>query len=215
MRHRGLLLAVPLALSAALAHTAARAASGATLTIPAQVQAAPGARPMLRPSFSYPEATPFCTMGVDFTWDGVPWLSEFPSKSGSLCLASDIDALAPAGHGGAGAHEVCASAGPQYRDCKTVTVVLVSGLATPSPGPSPRSTGSAAPTTLAPVLAAPSATPAAGPLAPIAGRLPAQSSTGLILLAVGGLGLLLVLVRRLLRRRRHRPRPLPSPDNRR
>jgi len=215
VRHRGLLSAAPVLCLAALVPATAAAASGATLTVPAQVQASPGVSPKLQPVFSYPESTPFCTVGVDFTWDGGSWLSALPIKNGTLCVVSGLSAAVPSGHDGAGAHQVCGSAGPQYRDCKTVTVVLVA--ASPG-GPAPRSTASN-PTTLPPLVihspsAVPAGTPDAGSLANAVQSLPASSRAGLILLAVGVAGLLALLVRRLaLRLVRRRRTPLPSPDD--
>ena len=122
MGYRGLVLAVSIAALGGLTPAAASADAGATLTVPAQVQASASAAAVVQPSFTYPEATPFCTVGVDFTWDGGAWLSEFPTKNGALCVAGGVNASAPAGHEGAGTHEVCGSAGPRYRDCKNVSV---------------------------------------------------------------------------------------------
>jgi hypothetical protein len=222
VRYRGLLLVVPAACLGALAPAATSAASGATLTVPSQVQAGPGASPVVGPSFSYPEATPFCTVGVVFTWDGANWLSELPTKNGSLCVAAGVSAPAPSGHGAAGAHQVCGSAGAQLRDCKTVTVVAVAN-ATPTPS------SAAAPGIGAPVPSAsaavslPRVTPAVQPPTPVVqpltsavSHLPAHSTAGLVLLAVGIAGLLAIGMRRvLLLLRRRRATPLPSPDQRR
>lgn len=214
MEYRGLVAAVSIACAVALTPALAAADASATLTVPAQVQTAAGASPMIQPSFSYPEATPFCTVGVDFTWDGGNWLTEFPNKNGALCVATGINMAAPDGHGGAGAHEVCASAGPRFKDCKQVTVVVTAGK------PAPASANPAAPAAQPPSQAAPAAIPSDAPAPRIvtrtANRLPPESRVaGLVLLAAGVMGLLLVLGRRVLLRRRRRPTPLPTPGGRR
>ncbi|HSR21946.1 MAG TPA: hypothetical protein VLW53_00235 [Candidatus Eisenbacteria bacterium] len=220
MKRRGLVTAVWIACLAVLTPAISAAADpGATLTVPAQVQAASGSSPMVQPSFTYPEATPFCTVGVDFTWDGAAWMSTFPSKNGALCVASGISIAAPAGRGGAGAHEICGSAGPRFRDCKTITVVT--GQAAPASA-APTGTGpqSSAPARSAPAQSAlapiPSGAPAQRVVTQAVNGLPAQSRVaGLVVLAVGALGLLLILGRRLLLRRRRRSTPLPTPGDRR
>lgn len=214
MEYRGLVAALSVACAVALLPTAAAAADpGATLTVPAQVQAAAGASPMVQASFTYPEATPFCTVGVDFTWDGGNWLSEFPNKNGPLCVATGINMAAPDGHSGAGAHEVCASAGPRFKDCKQVTVVVTGGKPAPAsanPAPTRQPATQAAPALI------PSDAPAHRVVTQTANRLPPESrAAGLLLLAVGVVGLLLVLGRRALLRRRRRPTPLPTRGDRR
>lgn len=221
MGYRGLVLAVSIAALGGLTPAAASADAGATLTVPAQVQASASAAAVVQPSFTYPEATPFCTVGVDFTWDGGAWLSEFPTKNGALCVAGGVNASAPAGHEGAGTHEVCGSAGPRYRDCKNVSVVLVSGGTAPA---TPRPSGLALP---APAAAAPSQAHEAQPLqipsnatapraltAAVNSLSPQQRLLGLALLTVGVLGLLAILARRLLLSRRRKPAALPSPGGR-
>jgi hypothetical protein len=215
--YRGLILAVSIAGLTGLTPTLATADAGATLTVPGQVQASASATAVVQPSFSYPEATPFCTVGVDFTWDGAAWLSEFPIKNGGLCVAGGVNASAPAGHEGAGTHQVCGSAGPRYRDCKNVSVVLVSGGAAPA---TPKPSGLALP----PPAAAPTEAPQAQPLqipsnapaprvvtAAVNNLSPQQRLIGLVLLAVGVLGLLAILARRLLLSRRRKRAALPSP----
>lgn len=212
MRYRGLVLAVSFAWLAGLAPVLASAANGASLTVPAQVQATASAAAVVQPSFSYPEATPFCTVGVDFTWDGGSWLSEFPTKNGGLCVAGGVNAPAPVGKSTAGSHQVCASAGVQFRDCKSLSVVLVAG--TPA---TPRPSGLAVPApapTQAPLPAlAPTATAAPRGVAAAVDRLsPEQRLIGLALLAVGLAGLLVILGRRFLLSRRRKPAAaLPSP----
>jgi hypothetical protein len=215
VRHLGLVLAISAACLASLTPAAASAANGATLTVPAQVQASASAAAVVQPSFSFPEPTPFCTVGVDFTWDGGTWLSEFPTKQGNLCVAGGVNASAPAGHSGAGSHQVCASAGPQYQDCKAVMVVLVAGSAAPA---TPRPSGLGAPP-----APAPAATQAAQPLqarsnagAPrivtaVNNLSLEQRLVGLALLVVGVLGLLAIVGRRLVLRLRRKPAALPSP----
>lgn len=202
---------------AALTPVAAAAAdSGATLTIPAQVQAPAGASAMVQPSFSYPEATPFCTVGVDYTWDGLTWLSEFPNKNGPLCVATGVNMAAPDGHNGAGAHEICGSAGPRFRDCKKITVVVAAGSAPATAKPNGGAAAPAAQPTEAPILLIPSDAPAPRIVTQAANSLPAQSRVaGLVLLAVGVVGLLLILARRLVLKRRRQPTPLPTPGSRR
>ena len=212
MRYRGLVFVVPAACLAMLGSPTVEAAAGAALTIPAQVQASAGANPVLsQVSFSYPEVTPFCTVGVDFTWDGAAWLSEFPSKNGTLCVASGANAKAPTGHGGAGAHQVCGNAGVQFRDCKSINVVVAAG----APAPTQAAGQPAAPTAPA-AQPVPTQQPAAtGPVA-IVRQYPRQTATGLVLLAVGLAGLTVLFGRRLLLRgRRRRTPPLPSPGQRR
>jgi hypothetical protein len=204
---------------ALLAAPGAQAAPGASLTVPAQVQANAGANPILKVTFSYPEVTPFCTVGVDFTWDGATWLSEFPSKSGALCVAAGNNATAPTGHVAAGAHQVCGSAGPQFHDCKAVTVVVAAGTAKPAPGSSAPATnpGSVAAAPAPGQAATPIPTQApTGPVPAAITRLPRETATGAVLLAIGLAGLLVVGARRLLLRgRRRRTPPLPSPSQRR
>jgi hypothetical protein len=215
VEHRGLIAVVSIACSAALTPAVATADPGATLTVPAQVQAAAGTSPMIQPSFTYPEATPFCTVGVDFTWDGGAWLSEFPNKDGGLCVATGINMAAPDGKGGAGAHEICASAGPRFKDCKKITVVVAAGKPAPASANPAAPAQPAAPTQAAPALI-PSDAPAPRVVTQAADRLPPESRVaGLALLGVGVLGLLLILGRRLLLRRRRRPTPLPTPGGRR
>lgn len=217
MKHRGLVTAVSIACLAALTPAIPAAADpGATLTVPAQVQAAGGSSPMVQPAFTYPEATPFCTVGVDFTWDGVAWLSAFPSKNGALCVASGIDIAAPDGHGAAGAHEICGAAGPRLRDCKKITVVVTSQAAPRSAG----STGTAPAQSSAPAQSAPAPVPSGAPaprnVTQAANRLPPRSRVaGLVLLAVGVVGLLLIAGRRFLLGRLRRSTPLPTPGGRR
>ncbi|TMC11917.1 MAG: hypothetical protein E6J41_04495 [Chloroflexi bacterium] len=169
-----------------------------------------------------PEPTPFCTVGVDFTWDGATWLSEFPNKNGDLCVAGGVNASAPAGHSTAGAHQVCASAGPRFKDCKSLAVVLVTGAApaTPKPSglagaPAPAAAPTAAPT-LAPEpgpLAIPSNAPAPAAVRAAVNNLsPQQRELGLALFTVGVLGLLAIAGRRYLLSRRSKPAAaLPSP----
>src|SRR5438034_5797688 len=98
-------------------------AAGGTLTVPAQVAAQPGAAPVLDATFSYPDPSPICTTGVTFTWDGDEWLSQLPVSTGAACVASAPGAAAPGDRSGAGLHTVCGTAGPGFRDCKTVTIV--------------------------------------------------------------------------------------------
>jgi hypothetical protein len=219
VRHRGLLLVLPAAVVALLAAPGALAAApGAALTVPAQVQASTGANPILNIAFSYPEVTPFCTVGVDFTWDGATWLSEFPSKNGALCVAAGNNATAPTGHVAAGAHQVCGSAGPQFHECKAVTVVVTAGSAKPAPGGAPATNpGGVAAVPVSGQAATPIPTQApAGPVPAAITRLPRETATGAVLLAVGLAGLLVVGGRRLLLRgRRRRTPPLPSPSQRR
>jgi len=216
VRHPGLVLAISTACLAGLAPLAASADNGATLTVPDQVQASATTAAVVQPSFTFPEPTPFCTVGVDFTWDGGAWLSEFPTKNGALCVAGGVNASVPAGHGGAGSHQVCASAGPRYRDCKAVSVVLVAGSAAPAtPPPSglplvpsslPAQAAQPAP------LQVPSSGPARTGLTATVNRLSMQQRLlGAALLAVGVLGLLAVAGRRVLIRLRRKPAALPSP----
>lgn len=226
MRYHGLVFAVPVVCLVALAPAVAAAADATgSLTVPAQVQAASGSDPMVQPSFSFPEATPFCTVGVDFTWDGASWLSEFPNKNGELCVAGGVKSAPPEGHAGAGSHEICGSAGPRFKECKTITVLAASGgqqaqasakpnAGTPAQAPAPGQAQSAAPATSP---GAASVLPGAPPIvAEAANRLSPESRTaGLVLLGVGVLGLLLVLGRRLIASRRQKPTPLPSPNDRR
>jgi hypothetical protein len=216
VRHLGLVLAIAAACLACLTPAAASAANGATLTIPAQVQASATTAAVVQPSFTYPEPTPFCTVGVDFTWDGDSWLSEFPTKQGSLCVAGGVNASAPAGHGGAGSHQVCASAGPQYRDCKAVSIVLVTGSAAPV---TPRPSGVGVPPAPAPApvqtaqpLQIPTNAPAPRIVTTAVNNLsPEQRLVGLALLVVGVLGLLAIAGRRVLLRLRRKPAELPGP----
>jgi hypothetical protein len=228
VRYHGLVFAVPVAMVAALVlAVAASADAGASLTVPAQVQAASGSDLQVQPSFSFPESTPFCTVGVDFTWDGANWLSEFPNKNGELCVAGGVKSAPPEGKAGAGAHQICGSAGPRFKECKTVTVLAAAGgqqaqaSAKPNPGSpaqqAPAGTGQAAP---APGQAEPSAQQSApaGPAIVVdaANRLSPESRTaGLVILGVGVLGLLLVLARRMIASRRRRATPLPTPGERR
>jgi hypothetical protein len=183
------------------------------------VQASATAAAVVQPSFSFPESTPFCTVGVDFTWDGGNWLSEFPTKQGALCVAGGVNASAPAGHSGAGDHQVCASAGPQYRDCKAVSVVLVAGSAVPAT-PKPSGLGvppaaALAPTQSAQPLQIPSNAPAPRIVTAAVNNLsPEQRLVGLVLLVVGVLGLLAILGRRFVLRLRRKPAALPSPGSR-
>lgn len=214
MRHRGLVLAISTACLASLTPTLASAANGATLTVPAQVQASTSTAAVVQPSFTFPEPTPFCTVGVDFTWDGGAWLSEFPTKQGALCVAGGVNASAPSGRSGAGSHEVCASAGPQYRDCKAVSIVLVAGSAVPA---TPRPSGLGVPpvpaaTQTAQPLQIPSNAPAPRIVTTTVNNLsPEQRLVGLALLVVGVLGLLAIGGRRFLLRLRRKPAALPSP----
>jgi len=216
VRHLGLVLAISAACLASLTPAAASAANGATLTVPAQVQASTTVAAVVQPSFSYPEPTPFCTVGVDFTWDGGTWLAEFPTKQGGLCVAGGVNASAPAGHNGAGSHQVCASAGPQYQDCKAVSIVVVAGSAAPAT-PKPSGLGvppaaTAAPTQTAQPLQIPANAPAPRIVTAAVNNLsPEQRLVGLALLAVGVLGLLAIVGRRLFLRLRRRPAALPSP----
>lgn len=216
MRYRGLLFAIPVAGLVALATPAVAAAdNGAALTIPAQVQAPAGSSPMVQPSFSYPEATPFCTVGVDFTWDGGSWLAEFPNKNGGNCVATGINMAAPDGHAGAGSHEVCGSAGPRFRDCKKITVVVAAGSAPATAKPDAGAPAQAAPSQAPPPLI-PADAPAPKIVTQAANSLPQQSRVvGLALLAIGAAGLLLIVGRRLVMKRRRRPTPLPTPGGRR
>jgi hypothetical protein len=212
VRYRGLVLAISIGCLAGLTPALASADNGATLTVPAQVQASASAAPVVQPSFTYPEPTPFCTVGVDFTWDGGAWLSEFPTKNGALCTAGGVNASAPAGHGTAGSHQVCASAGPRYRDCKAVAVVMVAAApATPRPsGIAPVPT--TAPTQAAQPLQIPSNAPAPRAVTTAVNNLsPEQRLIGLALLTVGVLGLLAIAARRLLLSRRRKPAALPGP----
>jgi len=211
--HRGLVLAVSIACLVGSTPAVASADNGATLTVPAQVQTSANTAPVVQPSFSYPEPTPFCTVGVDFTWDSSAWLSEFPTKNGSLCVAGGINASAPAEHGSPGSHQVCASAGPRYTDCKSVAVVLAAGSAAPAtarPGgvaPAPTPTQAAQP------LQIPSDAPAPRVVTAAVNSLsPTQRLIGLTLLAVGVLGLLGIVGRRVVLSRRRKPLALPSPD---
>lgn len=220
MRYHGLVFAACTAWLAALTPAVASAAdAGATLTIPPQ--AAAGASAMVQPSFSYPEATPFCTVGVDYTWDGATWLSEFPTKNGELCVATGVNMAAPDGHNGAGAHEICGSAGPRFRDCKKITLTIAAGSApaptkpnagTPAqPGQQPQ-----APAAQTGPLLIPSNAPAPRIVREAANSLPLQSRiAGLALLGIGVVGLLLIIGRRLIMQRRRQPTPLPTPDRRR
>jgi hypothetical protein len=221
--YRGLFFtafAVAIALVATL--TAAWAAeAAATLTVPAQVQTTSSATVKVQPSFSFPEATPFCTVGVDYTWDGVAWLSEFPTKDGALCVAGGVTAPALDGHTAAGQHQVCASAGPRFKDCKTLTIVVsaAGAPATAQPGGAGASANQpAAPAASAPAaqpgpLLIPSDAPAPRAVAAAVNSLPAeQRVAGLALLSVGVLGLLAILGRRLLLSRRRKPTPLPAPS---
>jgi hypothetical protein len=214
VRHLGLVLAISAACLASLTPAAASAANGATLTVPPQVQASATTAAVVQPSFSYPEPTPFCTVGVDFTWDGDSWLSEFPTKQAGLCVAGGVNASAPAGHSGAGSHQVCASAGPQYSDCKPVSVVLVTGSAAPAT-PKPSGLGVPPGPVLAPTQTAqqiPSNAPAPRAVTAAFNNLsPEQRLVGLALLVVGVTGLLAIGGRRLLLRLRRRPPALPSP----
>jgi hypothetical protein len=216
VRYRGLVLAVLVACLAGLTPALASAANGATLTVPAQVQANTSAAAVVQPSFSYPEATPFCTVGVDFTWDGGSWISEFPTKNGALCVAGGVNAPVPAGKSTAGSHQVCASAGVQFKDCKALSVVIVAGTpVTPKPSgltATPTAAANQAPTPL-PAQVVPTATPAIPGVAGAVERLsPEQRLLGLALFAVGVLGLLTILARRFLLGRRRKPAgALPSP----
>lgn len=195
-------------------------AAGATLTVPVQVQSNAGASPVVQPSFSYPEATPFCTVGVDFTWDGAAWVSEFPTKNGELCVASGVNIAAPAGHFGAGAHQVCGSAGPQFKDCKTVTVVASSQ---PAPKTSGGADGGPAPAQQAPATTSTAATPtpvSANAPAPeraiaLATHLPVQAGIGLVVLVIAVIAAAAVLMRQLALRRSRKAPSLPSPGVRR
>jgi hypothetical protein len=212
VRYPGLVVVVSIACLAGFAPALASAATGGTLTVPAQVQASASAAAVVQPSFAYPEATPFCTVGVDFTWDGGPWISEFPTKNGGLCVAGGVNAPAPAGKSTAGSHQICASAGVQFRDCKPLAVVIVAGTpATPRPsglvGPAPAATQAPLP------AQAPTATPAPKGVAAAVDRLsPQQRLLGLALLAVGLVGLLAIGGRRFLLTRRRKPAAaLPSP----
>jgi hypothetical protein len=209
-------MAIPVACLVSLTPAAAWADNGATLTVPAQVQASATTAAVLQPSFSYPEPTPFCTVGVDFTWDGSEWLSEFPTKNGSLCVAGGVNASAPAGQGGTGSHQVCAMAGPRYRDCKAVAVVLVADSAVPAT-PAPSGLAAAPPPTATQAVPpgpvqVPSNAPAIRTVnAVVNGLSPQQRLIGVALVAVGVLGLLAIAVRRLLLGRRRKAAPLPSP----
>jgi hypothetical protein len=216
VRNFGLVLAISAACLASPTPSAASAANGATLTVPAQVQASATTAAVVQPSFSYPEPTPFCTVGVDFTWDGTTWLSEFPTKQSGLCVAGGVNASAPADHSGAGSHQVCASAGPQYRDCKAVSIVLVAGSAVPvtprpsgigvPPAPAPAATQTAQP------LQIPSNAPAPRIVTAAVNNLsPEQRLVGLALLVAGVLGLLAIVGRRFLIRLRRKPAALPGP----
>lgn len=218
MRYRGLLFAIPVVCLVALMTPAGAAADpGATLTIPAQVQAPAGSSPMVQPSFSYPEATPFCTVGVDFTWDGGNWLAEFPNKNGAQCVATGINMAAPEGHASAGSHEICGSAGPRFRDCKKITVVVAAGSAPATAKPNVGAPAQAgAPAQSAPPPLIPSDAPAPRIVTQAANSLPQQSRVvGLALLAIGVVGLLLIVGRRFVMKRRRRPTPLPTPGARR
>jgi hypothetical protein len=225
MRYRHILFAVVGTGLTALLPAVATADAGATLTVAGQVQAAADARPVLQPTFTFPEATPFCTVGVDFTWDGGSWVSEFPTKDGALCVATGVNLAAPNGKNGAGQHQVCASAGVRFKDCKTVTVVL-NGQAAPG------TAASAAPGSTVPGLTPPDANAAPAPAAsndPIANApaparaiaaathlLPVQVSIGIVVLAIGVIALVALLTRRMLLRGRARAKAaLPSPDQRR
>lgn len=223
MRYRGLVVAIAAACFVVLTPVVASADNGATLVVPAQVQASTSAAAVVQPSFTYPEPTPFCTVGVDFTWDGATWLSEFPNKNGDLCVAGGVNASAPAGHSTAGAHQVCASAGPRFKDCKSLAVVLVTGAAPATPKPSGLA-GAPAPAPAAAPTAAPTLAPEPGPLAipsnapaPAAVRAavnnlsPQQRELGLALFTVGVLGLLAIAGRRYLLSRRKPAAALPSP----
>lgn len=220
MRYHGLVLAACTAWLAALTPAVASAAdASATLSIPAQVQAPAGASAMVQPSFTYPEATPFCTVGVDYTWDGAAWLSEFPNKNGELCVATGVNMAAPDGHNGAGSHEICGSAGPRFRDCKKITLVIAAGsapaTAKPTVGGTTQQQQQQQPAQSAPLLI-PSDAPAPQIVREAANRLPAESRVaGLVLLAVGVVGLLLIIGRRLIMQRRRQPTPLPTPNSRR
>jgi hypothetical protein len=221
LRYRGILFAVVGAGLTAMAPAVVTADAGATLTVAGQVQAAAGTKPVVQPSFSYPEATPFCTVGVDFTWDGGAWASEFPTKNGALCVAAGVNLPAPNGKNGAGPHQVCASAGQRFRDCKNVTVVL-SAQAAPAPAAgassgSPAQAGAPAGNAVAPAPASTSNAPApARAIAAATHLLPVQVSIGIVVLVIGLIGLLAVLARRVLLRGRARPKAaLPSPDRRR
>jgi hypothetical protein len=215
VRYRGLVLAVSIGCLVGLTPIVAAADNGATLTVPAQVQASTSTAPVVQPSFTYPEPTPFCTVGVDFTWDGGSWLSEFPTKNGALCVAGGVNASAPAGRGTAGSHQLCASAGPRYRDCKAVAVVLVAGAAPPTPRPSgfaPVPAPTAAPAQAPQPLQIPSNVPAPRAVTAAVNNLsPEQRLIGLALLTVGVLGLLAIVGRRLVLSRRRKPAALPSP----
>jgi hypothetical protein len=216
VRHPCLVLAISTACLAGLTPLAASADNGATLTVPDQVQASATRAAVVQPSFTFPEPTPFCTVGVDFTWDGGTWLSEFPTKNGALCVAGGVNASVPAGHGGAGSHQVCASAGPRYRDCKTVAVVLVAGSAVPAtPRPSGLPlvppTGPTAAAQPAPLQIPPSAPAPRVVTTAVNGLSPRQRILGVALLAVGVLGLLAIAGRRVVLRLRRKPAALPGP----
>jgi hypothetical protein len=182
------------------------AAAGGSLTVPAQVQVAPGARVTVQVTFSYTEVAPFCTNGVAFTWDGVSWLSELPSMTGSRCVATGAG-LPPTGHDGAGAHTICGTVGSTVSDCKSLTVVATSAAPTgPAAGaPAPRGSAPAPGQSAAP---APTGTPIteASPLTPVAAglaRIRTLSGTLAVLLALVAIGLVFA-VGILLRLRRPR-----------
>jgi hypothetical protein len=219
VRFHRILFAVAGAGLTATAPAGVTADAGATLTVSGQVQAAAGAKPVVQPSFSYPEATPFCTVGVDFTWDGGAWASEFPTKNGALCVAAGVNIPAPNGKNGAGAHQICASAGSQFRDCKNVTVVLTGQAPAPAAGTSAGAPAqAAAPAGSAPAPAATSPANVSAPVRAIAAAthlLPVQVSVGIVVVVIGLIGLLALLARRMLLRGRARPKAaLPSPDRR-
>jgi hypothetical protein len=220
--HRGLFLCIPAAGLLALVPAAGSADAGATLTVPDQVQASQNAAAVVQPTFSYPEATPFCTVGVDFTWDGASWLSEFPTKNGGLCVAGGVNANAPADHTGAGSHQVCGSAGPRYSVCKTISVIITAATApaaTARPALSPAQAG--APGATAAAAQVGQAVPAGGAaraptgVAAAVDDLTQRWVLGAAPLALGILVLAAIAGRWVILRRRKKATALPSPQVRR
>jgi hypothetical protein len=190
------------------------AAAGSGLSLPPSVQAGE----VVEASFRYSaQGLVFasCPYSVDFTWDGVPWVTGVSAQLRNRSCEATISAPPPAA--AAGDHQVCA-AGGHYHDCGSL--VLVAPVSqprpapspptasppppTPTPTPTPSSSPSPSPTTSPPPLASPSppaASPPAGSTRTAGDRQPGAPAglPGLLVLATGTLLLeaaVVLLVRR-------------------
>jgi hypothetical protein len=191
------------------------AAAGSGLSLPPSVQAGEA----VEASFRYSaQGLVFasCPYSVDFTWDGVPWVTGVSAQLRNRSCEATISAPPPAA--AAGDHQVCA-AGGHYHDCGSLVLVAPVDSQprpapspptasppppTPTPTPTPSSSPSPSPTTSPPPLASPSppaASPPAGSTRTAGDRQPGASAglPGLLVLATGTLLLeaaVVLLVRR-------------------